>query len=245
MAERMKKVLRIEKVKTQLMVIERLRALKRLYSYRELSRRLSISEAILCRYVRGNLLPSYTLAKKLLEDIKKVQDIGLLIRSRVRVDEEGYIDLTDLICDPYILKMVADEAYMTYKDSGVTRILTAAVNGIPLATMVAYTFGVPLVIAKRSKDVGVMEFLEEAFIPESSPIQETYYVPKRTLTKEDRILIVDDLVRSGRTLKVLINLARKGHSEIVGIFIMIAVGKKWMKNVEEELSNKVKVLTYI
>ncbi len=241
----MKQPNRMEKVKMQLMVVERLRALKKLYSYRELSRKLNMSETVLCRYVRGSLLPGYVLAKKLLLSMREMHDLSLLIRSRVRIDEGGYLDLTNLIGDPYMLKIAAEEAYISYSNDEVTKVLTAAANGIPLATMVAYVFGVPLVIAKRTKDVGVKEFIEEAYIPRGSPIQETYYVPKRALTKDDRVLIVDDLARSGYTLRALVNIIRKAGSELVGIFILLAIGNRWYRTLKDVKPGKIKVLAVL
>ena len=43
----------------------------------------------------------------------------------------------------------------------VTKVLTAAVDGVPLATMVANALGVNVIVAKRNKEVGVKAFLDE------------------------------------------------------------------------------------
>lgn len=241
----MRMLARLEKVKIQLLAVERLRALKKLYSYRELAKRLNVPETVLCRYVRGNLLPGYDSAVNLLRLMSKMGGLDLLIRSHIRKDEAGYLDLTSLIGDPYMLKVAADEAYISFGNRGVTKVLTAAVNGIPLATMVSYVFGVPLVIAKRTKDVGVKKFIEETFIPLGSPMQETFYIPKDAISKEDRVLIVDDLARSGRTLRALVNMVKKTESEIAGIFIMLAIGEEWLLRLEDIPKERIKVLAKI
>ncbi len=238
----MKRPARMEKVKVQLLAVEKLRALKMLYSYRELARRLGVPETVLCRYVRGNLLPGYDSAKNLLKLMEEMGGLDLLIRSCVKRDEAGYLDLTNLIGNPYMLKVAADEAYLHFGNEGVSKVLTAAVNGIPLATMVAYVFGVPLIIAKKTKDVGVKEFIEETFIPAGSPMQETFYVPKNALSRRDRVLIVDDLARSGRTLRALINIVKKAESRVAGVFIMLAVGSEWANKLEDIPPEKIKVL---
>ena len=46
--------------------------------------------------------------------------------------------------------------------------MTAAVDGIPLATAVAAALGVDIVVAKKNKEVGVQDFIEETYIPGDS-----------------------------------------------------------------------------
>jgi len=107
--------------------------------------------------------------------------------------------------------------------------MTAAVDGVPLATIIAQSLGVDLVIAKRSKEVGVREFYEESYIPSDSAMIMAYYIPRISLKKGDSVLIVDDVVRSGETQRALVNIIRKSRSDVAGIFALVAVGKEWRK----------------
>ncbi|MEM2518295.1 MAG: phosphoribosyltransferase family protein, partial [Candidatus Bathyarchaeia archaeon] len=127
----------------------------------------------------------------------------------------------------------------------VTKVFTAAVDGIPLATMVANALGVNLVIAKRSKEVGVKEFLEETFVLRDSGVTITLYVPKEAIKKRDSVLIVDDMIKTGETQAALVNLVRKAKAEISGIFSLIAIGDEWRKRLKLSEECPIEVVTYI
>jgi len=113
----------------------------------------------------------------------------------------------------------------------VTKVLTAAVDGIPLGTMVANSLGVNLVIAKWNKEVGVPSFLEETYVLKDSGVTMTLYVPKDALKKRDSILIVDDMIKTGETQVALVNLVKKAKADIAGLYSIIAVGEEWQKRI--------------
>ncbi|HIC86873.1 MAG TPA: helix-turn-helix domain-containing protein, partial [Aquificae bacterium] len=58
---------RLETVKLQLLAVRVLRALKPLYSYRELAKLVGLPPSMLCRYTRGITIPSPEHAKRIVE----------------------------------------------------------------------------------------------------------------------------------------------------------------------------------
>ena len=123
--------------------------------------------------------------------------------------------------------------------------LTAAVDGIPLATMVANALGVNLVIAKKEKEVGVKSFIEETFVLRDSGVTMTLYLPKKALRRRDSVLIVDDMIKTGETQAALINLVYKIKAEVSGVFALIAVGDEWEKRLNLPKGCPVKVAAKI
>jgi len=115
----------------------------------------------------------------------------------------------------------------------VSKVLTVAVDGIPLAVHIADSFGVPFLYAKKEKEIGVSSFLEETYTVSRAGIQVSLYVPRGSLDKRDSVLITDDVVRSGEQLKALVNLVRKSGAEISAVFVLIAVGDRWKKEIDE------------
>jgi adenine/guanine phosphoribosyltransferase-like PRPP-binding protein len=105
--------------------------------------------------------------------------------------------------------------------------MTAAVDGIPLATMIAEAFGVNLVLAKNTKEVGIPDFIEENYIPSNSAVRMVLYIPKKSLKRGDSVLIVDDIIRSGETQKALMKIVSKARAEVAGIYALIGVGENW------------------
>jgi adenine/guanine phosphoribosyltransferase-like PRPP-binding protein len=223
-----------EELKIRLMTIELLRTAKykRNITYRELSSKTGLPVTVLSRYAKGHVLPNVARAKQLWKVLSKLVGLEIELRSRIRFNEDGYFDNTDIIGDFNILQQAANHALADFAGRRVTRVLTAAVDGIPLATMVANTLGVDLVVAKRNKEVGVKAFLEETYTLKDSGVTMTLYIPKDSIKRRDSVLIVDDMVKTGETQAALVNLVRKARAEISGVFALIAVGEEWKKKIK-------------
>jgi adenine/guanine phosphoribosyltransferase-like PRPP-binding protein len=151
------------------------------------------------------------------------------LRRRIQFNADGYFNNTEIIGDFNILRQAAHHALAVFAGKRVTKVLTAAVDGIPLSTMVANSLGVNLVIAKWTKEVGVPAFLEETYVLRDSGVTMTLYIPRDAIKKRDSVLIVDDMIKTGETQAALINLVRKAKAEVSGIYSLIAVGDEWQK----------------
>lgn len=236
-----------EELKLRLMTIELLRTAKykRNITYRELSSKTGLPVTVLSRYAKGHVLPNTARAKQLWKVLTKLVGLERELRSRIKFNEDGYFDNTEIIGDFNILQQAANHALANFAGKRVTKVLTAAVDGIPLATMVANALGVNLVIAKRSKEVGVKAFLEETYALRDSGVTVTLYISKDTIKRRDSVLIVDDMIKTGETQAALVNLVRKAKAEISGIFSLIAVGDKWKKKLKLREGCPVEVITYV
>ncbi|MBE0519428.1 adenine phosphoribosyltransferase [Candidatus Bathyarchaeota archaeon] len=236
-----------EELKLRLMTIELLRTAKykRNITYRELSSKTGLPVTVLSRYAKGHVLPNTARAKQLWKVLTKLVGLERELRSRIKFNEEGYFDNTEIIGDFNILQQAANHALANFAGKRVTKVLTAAVDGIPLASMVASALGVNLVIAKRNKEVGVKAFLEETYALRDSGVTMTLYVPKDAIKRRDSVLIVDDMIKTGETQAALVNLVRKAKAEISGIFSLIAVGDKWNKKLKLREGCPVEVITYV
>jgi len=236
-----------EELKLRLMTIELLRTAKykRNITYRELSSKTGLPVTVLSRYAKGHVLPNIDRAKHLWKILTKIVGLERELRNRIKFNEDGYFDNTGIIGDSNILKQAANRALANFAGKRVTRVLTAAVDGIPLATMVASSLGVNLVIAKRSKEVGVKAFLEETYALRNSGVTVTLYIPKGEIRKRDSVLIVDDMVKTGETQAALVELVRKARAEISGVFSLIAVGDEWKTNLALSERCPIEVITYV
>jgi len=218
---------------------------KRNITYRELSSKTGLPVTVLSRYAKGHVLPNTARAKQLWKVLTKLVGLERELRNRIKFNEEGYFDNTEIIGDFNILQQAANHALANFAGKRVTKVLTAAVDGIPLASMVASALGVNLVIAKRNKEVGVKAFLEETYALRDSGVTMTLYVPKDAVKRRDSVLIVDDMIKTGETQAALVNLVRKAKAEISGIFSLIAVGDKWNKKLKLREGCPIEVITYV
>ncbi|MDH5460967.1 MAG: phosphoribosyltransferase family protein [Candidatus Bathyarchaeota archaeon] len=234
-----------EELKLRLMTIELLRAAKKHYTYRELSSKTDLPVTVLSRYAKGHVLPNAERARSLWKILKKLVGLETELGRKIRFNKEGYFDNTWIIGDFNILRQASSHALTTFAGRRVTKILTAAVDGIPLATMVADALGVDLVIAKRNKEVGVPVFLEETYVLSNSGVTMTLYVPKNAFRRRDSVLIVDDMIKTGETQAALINLIRKARAEVSGIYSLIAIGNDWEKKINLPKGCPIEVVTKV
>ncbi|HXX87054.1 MAG TPA: phosphoribosyltransferase family protein [Candidatus Acidoferrum sp.] len=237
-----------EDLKLRLMTIELLRTAKykRNITYRELASKTGLPVTVLSRYAKGHVLPNTARAKQLWRVLTKLVGLEPELRSRIKFDEDGYFDNTEIVGDFNILQQAANHALANFAGKRVTKVLTAAVDGIPLATMVGNALGVNLVIAKRGKEVGVKAFLEETYVlGRGSGVTITLYIPKEIIKKRDSVLIVDDMIKTGETQAALVNLVRKAKAEISGIFSLVAVGEEWKKRLKTTSESPIEVITYV
>jgi len=216
-----------EDLKFRLATVELLRTAKRWCTYRELAAKTELPVTVLSRYAKGHVLPNSERARQLWDSLSKIVGLETELHKRVKFNSDGYFDNTSIIGDINLLSQAANYVLAKFAGKRVTKVLTAAVDGVPLATMVAKFLGVNLVIAKTNKEVGVSSFLEETYVLNNSGYTVTLYIPKDSLRKRDSVLIIDDTIKSGDTQEALLNLVDKAKAEVSGIFSMISVGDTW------------------
>jgi adenine phosphoribosyltransferase len=214
-----------------MMTIELLKTAKKHYTYRELANRTKLPVTVLSRYVKGHVLPSSSRARRLWQTLEKIVGLEEELRKRIKFDDQGYFDNTSIISDIALLQQAAQYIFYRFAGRRITKVLTAAVDGIPLATIISEALGVNLIIAKNSKEVGVRNFYEESYIPGDSAMIMSLYIPRGIIRRGDSVLIVDDVVKSGETHRALINLVNKCRAEAAGIFALVAIGDAWKEKV--------------
>lgn len=221
-----------EDLKFRLATVELLRTAKKYYTYRELAAKTNLPVTVLSRYVKGHVLPNRERAQYLWCILSKMVGIENEFRRRIKFNDDGYFDSTLLTSDIILLRQAANYAVAKFAGKRVTRILTGAIDSIPLATMVANALGVNLVIAKTSKEAGVPSFLEETCVLSDLGYAITFYIPRDSLKKRDSVLLVDGIIKSGEVQKALVNLVYKAKAEVAGIFAMVSIGDSWIQKVK-------------
>ncbi|ASJ16307.1 adenine phosphoribosyltransferase [Thermococcus chitonophagus] len=214
----------LEAMKEKIKVIRMLRVLKKSYTYEELSKITGLPITVLNRYVRGKVLPSVERARELTEKLSPYLNLEDEVRRRLKYDSFGFFDTMSVLSDTNLLALIAEEVALRYMKTGVGKVLTAATDGIPLAVQIANELGIDVVYAKKKKEVGVDKFYEINYVPSASGSITTLYLPAWALKKGERVLIVDDVIRSGETQKALIELCKQADATPVGMFFLISVG---------------------
>lgn len=227
---------RVRELKYRMMITDLLKVASETHTYQQLSDLLDLSPPILSRYMRGHVLPSYKRAQGLYEKLMVITDIKEELKKRISFDDEGYFDNTPLVSEITWLKIMSNYALEKFAGRRVTKVLTAAVDGIPVSTLVSNLLDVDLVVAKDRKEVGISDFIEETYIPKGSAIRKSLYVPRRAIRKRDSVLIIDDVVRTGETVQGLVDLVSNQRADIAGIYVLVTVGDEWKTYLQECIS---------
>ncbi len=241
--QEMKDTSRILDLKYKLMTIELLNLAKQRFTYRELSAMVHLPETVLSRYVKGHVLPTAERAEEINKTLQRYMSLDKELLERIHFDEGGYFDNTAIIGDTMLLERAVQHAVGKFAGKRVTKIMTAAVDGIPLATLLAHRLGVGLLVAKKAREVGVREFIEEIFVPPKTAVVLSLFVPRDAIKKTDCVLIVDDIIDSGETQRAMMKIIQKAKAEVIGIYALVSVGSDWKARIESAGNVPVEVVT--
>lgn len=213
--------------------IAALKLIKRSVKYSDLQRILNIPAPVLWRYIAGVVRPTRERASEILRTLIESGMLRNIIARRLKFVDSNVVDMYSLVYRTDVLWLASIEAYYRFRDQMIDAALTTEVDGIPVGLAIASIMDIDLIVAKRRKELGFSEFYEETYLSRDPPSMVTLYVPKESIRKGARILIVDDLLRSGRTLKALINIVRQAKAELAGIFSLVSVGSDWKEAIRD------------
>ena len=127
--------------------------------------------------------------------------------------------------DTALLREIAHEFKRLFPTEGLTAVLTVEASGIPLATICAEEFGVPLVFAKKAKSDNIEGGLYQSEIFSYTYKKKvTLLVSRQWLGGDDRVLIVDDFLANGEALRGLVEIVGQAGAELVGIGVAVEKG---------------------
>ncbi|MGN0171600.1 MAG: xanthine phosphoribosyltransferase, partial [Acutalibacteraceae bacterium] len=115
--------------------------------------------------------------------------------------------------------------YDRFQNEGVTKVLTIEASGIGLACMTAMYFHAPALFAKKSQTSNLDSDTYQATV--HSYTHNCDYiarVSKRYLSKEDRVLIIDDFLANGEAIMGLKSIAEQSGAVVCGVGIAIEKG---------------------
>ena len=127
--------------------------------------------------------------------------------------------------DTALLAAVAEEFKRIFDISKVTVVLTAEASGIPLATICAEKFGVPMIFAKKAKSDNIENGLFKSEVWSYTYTKKfTLIVSKEWLHETDHVLIIDDFMAKGNAVQGLIDIVTEAKCTLEGIGIAIEKG---------------------
>ena len=124
--------------------------------------------------------------------------------------------------DISLIDEMGKEFYRLFKDTKPTLILTIEASGIGIACIAARYFGVDVLFAKKSQGKNVTGETYSSLV--RSFTKGTVFdvrVDKKFISKDDRVLIIDDFLADGEALRGLIDITNQAGATCVGAGICI------------------------
>lgn len=177
--------------------------------------------------------------KKLEERI--AQDGRVLCDTVLKVDSF----LTHQV-DVALMKEIGHVFAEYFKHSRITKVVTIEASGIAPAVYVAEALGVPMVFAKKSKNITMTEGILTAEVYSfTKQVTSQISIVEAFLSKDDRLLIVDDFLANGQAAKGLLEIIGQAGASVEAIAIVIEKSFQGGRQLLEEAGQTVVSLARI
>lgn len=165
-----------------------------------------------------------------------VQAVCELLKEPERILPGGFVYTDDLIFSPFLLRNVGHIFSTKFRKYDPQYVVTVETAGIPVALKTAHSLNVPLVVVRRQSRPTEGPVLTMNFVTGTGRQVETMSLSRRALPRNSRVLLIDDFMKAGGTLKGLIDLMGEFECSVVGKGVFIETGWPEQKLIEGQLA---------
>lgn len=123
---------------------------------------------------------------------------------------------------PDLMMQIGQELGERFKDVKAQRILTAEISGIAPAVMAGLALGVPVVYARKTKPITMFgPVLLETAPSHTKGNEVNLLVSAEFLHADEEVLIIDDFLASGQTLRALARMVASARARVAGVGVVV------------------------
>ncbi len=130
----------------------------------------------------------------------------------------NFRDITTLFKNPECLRILADEIVELYADKGVTKIVGIESRGFVMSSAVALRLGAGVVLCRKPGKLPA-ETIQLSYQKEYGT--DTIEIHRDSITPSDVVLIHDDLLATGGSMRAAYELVKKFHPKKIYINFII------------------------
>ena len=124
--------------------------------------------------------------------------------------------------DYQLMKEIGKAFAERFKDAGLTKSVTIEASGIAPALYVAEALELPMIFAKKAKNITMNEGILTAEVYSfTKQVTSTVSIASKFLTPDDRVLIIDDFLANGQAAKGLIQIIEQAGASVEAVGIVI------------------------
>ena len=118
----------------------------------------------------------------------------------------NFRDVTRLFKNPDCIRILSDEMYELYKDKGITKIVGIESRGFVMSSALAVKLNAGVVLCRKPGKLPC-DTVQESYAKEYGI--DTIEIHKDAITEDDIVLLHDDLLATGGTMKAACDLVKK------------------------------------
>ena len=124
--------------------------------------------------------------------------------------------------DLHLMKEIGDVFAKKFQDAGITKVVTIEASGIAPALYTADALKVPMIFAKKSKNITMNEgILTAEVFSFTKQVTNTVSIAGKYLSEKDKVLIVDDFLANGQAAKGLVEIVEQAGAKVEAVGIVI------------------------
>lgn len=140
-------------------------------------------------------------------------------------------DITTLLLEPEAFREACDLLYERYKDMEIDKVVAIDARGFIFGAVLAYKLNVGFVPVRKEGKLPYKTISESYTLEYGENVVEVH---KDAIEKNERILVVDDLMATGGTISAATKLVEKLEGEIVECVFLVELpdlkGREKIKN---------------
>lgn len=170
------------------------------------------------------------------ENKEFLMDLCERISDESRVLSGGFLYLVDLIYDPTIAAKIGKifASNIDYVDANY--VVTMETKGIPMALMTAKAMNLPLVIIRKDRKVSEGPTLSMPYVNGHNSKVESMSLPRKAIKPNSKVILIDDFMRGGGTIKGMVDLMNEFGAEVIGTGVFISTMEPEEKMVKDYIS---------
>ncbi|MEK3761433.1 pur operon repressor [Paenibacillus sp. FSL P4-0338] len=141
-----------------------------------------------------------------------------------RILPGGYLYMSDLLGLPSLMEQAGKIIATAFYGVEIDVVMTVETKGIPLAYATAAQLGLPVVLVRRDHQVTEGSAVSINYVSGSHKSIHTMSLSRRALREKSRVLIVDDFMKAGGTVRGMVDLLGEFNAEVAGVGVLVESG---------------------
>ncbi len=136
----------------------------------------------------------------------------------------NFRDVTTLFKSGECIKIITDEMCDLYKDKGITKVVGIESRGFVMSSAVALRLGAGIVLCRKPGKLPC-DTVQQTYQKEYGT--DTIEIHRDAINENDVVLLHDDLLATGGTMKAACDLVKKFHPKKIYVNFIIELAKEF------------------